>query len=96
MRNAKCGVRNKKANYWKIVAAFVLTVLFYSGPALYAENKEFQFKKQAEIQQVRPPKPVKIKVHRNAKGEYSWELNGDNVDELAAVDRKLRKALRPD
>lgn len=96
MRNAKCGVRNKKISHYKTVIGVIISFFFYAGSVVYAENKEFQFKKQAEIQQVRPPKPVKIKVHRNGKGEYSWELNGDNVDELAAVDRKLRKTLRPD
>lgn len=94
MRDTECRARNKKTNCYKIVLSLVVAGLFSTGSAVYAENNEFQFKKQAEIQQVRPPKPVKIKVHRNAKGEYSWELSGDNVDELAAVDRKLRKALK--
>jgi len=43
---------------------------------------------------VRPQKPVKIKLHRNAKGEYSWDLNGDNVDEIVNTDKKLRRLLK--
>lgn len=96
MRNVGCGVRNKKINRFETALFIIFTFFFYAGSVIYADNTEFQFKKQTEIQQVRPPKPVKIKVHRTAKGEYSWELSGDNVDELAAVDRKLRKALKPD
>lgn len=74
---------------------FVLFLsLFFSVSAFSEEKADFQFKKQPEIQQVKPQKPVKIKLHRNAKGEYSWELSGDNVDEIANTDRKLRKLLK--
>lgn len=96
MQNAECGMRNKKINHCKTMLIVILIFFFYAGSIVHAENTDFQFKKQTEIQQVRPPKPVKIKVHRNTKGEYSWELSGDNVDELAVVDRKLRKALKSD
>ncbi len=74
-------------------AIFFLT-LFIAGGVAFAETTDFQFKKQPEIQQVRPQRPVKIKLHRNAKGEYSWDLNGDNVDEIVNTDRKLRKLLK--
>ncbi len=72
----------------------VLAFLFLAAQAAAAEKTDFQVKKQPEIQQVRPQKPVKVKLHRNAKGEYSWELNGDNVDEIVNVDKKLRKLLK--
>jgi hypothetical protein len=72
----------------------VFLVLFLWGGATGAEKSDFQFKKQPEIQQVKPQKPVKIKLHRNAKGEYSWELSGDNVDEIVNTDRKLRRLLK--
>ncbi len=71
-----------------------MVVLFFAALALAAEKSDFQVKKQPEIQQVRPQKPVKVKVHRNAKGEYSWELSGDNVDEIVNQDKKLRKLLK--
>ena len=72
----------------------VLAVLFFAAQTAAAEKTDFQVKKQPEIQQVRPQKPVKVKLHRNAKGEYSWELNGDNVDEMVNVDKKLRRLLK--
>ena len=75
-------------------AAFFFLALFIAGGAVSAEKSDFQFKKQPEIQQVKPQKPVKIKLHRNAKGEYSWDLSGDNVDEVVNTDRKLRKLLK--
>lgn len=75
-------------------AALFFLTLFIAGSAASAEKTDFQFKKQPEIQQVKPQKPVKIKLHRNAKGDYSWDLNGDNVDEIVNTDRKLRKLLK--
>lgn len=58
------------------------------------KNQQFRFTKDQQIQQIKPKKPVKIKLHRNAKGEYSWELTGDNVDEVFQADRRLRKLLK--
>jgi hypothetical protein len=68
--------------------------LFVAGGACSEEKSDFQVRKQPEIQQTKAQKPVKIKLHRNAKGEYSWDLNGDNVDEIVNADRKLRKLLK--
>lgn len=78
----------------KTVLYLILTALVFTGSAMSVEKNELQFSKQPEIQQVRPKKPVKIKVHRNAKGEYSWELGGDNVDEIVSADKRLRKGLK--
>jgi len=47
-----------------------------------------------EIQEIKPEKPVKIKLKRNAKDDYSWEINGDRVDEIIGADKKLRKGLK--
>ncbi len=62
-------------------------------PVFSADNKPLQIKKQPEIQQVRPKKPVKIKLKRTAEGKYTWDLTGDDVDELVRADKKLRKLL---
>jgi hypothetical protein len=72
----------------------VFLTLWCTAIVVAAERSDIQFTKQPEIQQVRPQKPVKIKLHRNAKGEYSWDLNGDNVDEIVNADKKLRKLLK--
>jgi hypothetical protein len=58
-----------------------------------AEKDEFQFKKQPELQQIKPKKPVKIKLRRSPKDEYTWELAGDDADEIVKTDRRLRKML---
>lgn len=77
----------------------ILVILFISLTLTYvfgAEKPDIRLRKQPEIQQIKPPKPVKIKLHRNNKGEYSWDITGDNVDEIIKADRKLRKLLKID
>lgn len=58
-----------------------------------AEKEGFQFKKQPELQQIKPKKPVKIKLRRSPKDEYTWELAGDDAEEIVKTDRRLRKML---
>lgn len=93
MQNLKCKIQNVVEGIILISFIFLL-VLFSPVRGLSSEKNDFQFKKQPEIQRIKPPKPVKVKLHRTAKGEYTWELNGDDVDEIIQADRKLRKSLK--
>ncbi|HCC55480.1 MAG TPA: hypothetical protein DEQ20_11265 [Desulfobulbaceae bacterium] len=43
--------------------------------------------------QAHPKKPAKIKLQRNAKGDYTWDITGENVDEILSFDRRLQKAF---
>jgi hypothetical protein len=77
---------------------FIFTVILVSLhltliPVFSADNKPLQIRKQPEIQQIRPKKPVKIKLKRTGEGKYTWDLTGDDVDELVRADKKLRKLL---
>jgi hypothetical protein len=80
----------------KSILVIVFTIVLFSGDVFAAEKNEIQLKKQPEIQQVKPHKPVKIKLHRTAKGEYSWDLTGDSVDEIVKADKRLRILLKVD
>jgi hypothetical protein len=71
----------------------VVVLMLFSASACAADREDVQIKKQPEIQQVRPKKPVKIKLRRSPKDEYTWELSGDDADEIVKTDRKLRKML---
>jgi len=71
----------------------IVMFLFIAGSSYAADKEAFQFKKQPELQQIKTKKPVKIKLKRTAKDEYSWELSGDDADEVVRTDRKLRKML---
>ena len=77
---------------------FIFTVILVSLnltliPVFSADNKPLQIKKQTEIQQIRPKKPVKIKLKRTGEGKYTWDLTGDDPEEIVKADKKLRKLL---
>jgi hypothetical protein len=40
-----------------------------------------------------PPPEVKIRLKKDGKDQYSWELSGSDVDQILKVDEKLRKKL---
>jgi hypothetical protein len=72
---------------------FVLFLLLCGHTSFTAAQQGFQFSKQPELQQVKPKKPVRIKLKRTSKNDCSWELTGDDVDEVVKADRQLRKLL---
>ncbi len=39
------------------------------------------------------PPDVKIRLKRDGKGNYTWEINGSDVDQILKVNEKLRKQL---
>ncbi len=89
----KTGLPVPLARQTGLSMVMVFLVMTICNNALSAERTEMQFRKQPEVQQVKPHKPVKVKLHRNNKGEYSWDITGDNLDEIIRADRKLRKLL---
>ena len=80
-------------NYLRTALITILLLFPFSLSYSY-EKDAFQFRKQPELQQIKPQKPVKIKLKRTSKDEYSWELSGDDADEIIKVDRKLRIMLK--
>jgi hypothetical protein len=40
-----------------------------------------------------PSPEVKIKLKRDGKDTYSWEINGSDVNQILKVNEKLRKQL---
>jgi len=78
----------------RYVRFFLVIVLMMATVAACAADKDdLQIKKQPELEQIKPKKPVKIKLRRSPKDEYTWELSGDDADEIVKTDRKLRKML---
>ncbi len=81
----------------KLLLALLLAVLFF--PVQACTDTEHQqektvFKQLPELVEIKPQKPVKIKLRRNATGSYSWELSGDDADKIIQADKKLREALK--
>jgi len=78
----------------RLIFSFMALLLISAASMASAAGKEeFQFRKQPELQQLKPKKPVKIRLKRTAKDEYSWELAGDDADEIIKTDKRLRKLL---
>jgi hypothetical protein len=76
-----------------LLAVVVISLLFLLGQSYSVDNKAPLIRKQPEIQQVKPKKPVHIKLKRTAEGKYTWDLTGDDVDEIVRADKRLRKQL---
>jgi hypothetical protein len=87
-----CAGNNPVMRSVHIALAGVL-LFFLATNAFPSTKEDFPIKKQPELQQIKPKKPVKIKLKRTAKDEYSWELSGDEVDEIVRTDQRLRKML---
>jgi len=59
----------------------------------YAQT-QVQVTKDKVLQYAKPKKPVKIKLHRDKKGEYTWDITGESVDDIIKADRRLRQLLK--
>ncbi len=72
-----------------------LTVFVLLLPACTGANEDKPpvFKQEPEIQEIKPISRVKIKLKRNAKGQYSWDISGTDADEILEADKKLKKEL---
>jgi hypothetical protein len=77
-----------------ILVFLSLSIIFILGTVFPEDTKNYQFKKQPEIQQVKPKKPVRIKLKRSSDDKYTWEIAGDDADEIVRADRKLRRLLK--
>jgi len=49
--------------------------------------------KEKSVQEDPLPPEVKIRLKRDGKDNYTWELNGSDVDQILKVNEKLRKQL---
>ena len=89
---------NRKILTWCALSAFIL---------IACERKSFSTQGKSEVPSVPkvivekekmertqpPPSEVKIKLKKDAKDGYSWELSGSDVDQILKVNGKLRKQL---
>ncbi len=49
-----------------------------------------------KVERPLPPPEVKIRLKKDAKDSYSWELSGSDVDQILRVNEKLRRQLGRD
>ncbi|MBI5409805.1 MAG: hypothetical protein HZA14_10610 [Nitrospirae bacterium] len=80
---------------FKFILLAVFTLIFTQACTDSQSNRqEPVFKQLPEIREIKPEKSVKIKVRRSEKDDYSWEISGDDTDEIVKTDKKLRKGLK--
>ncbi len=70
------------------VIACCITILSVSCNSATG-TKELELKKDETLSQIKPEKPVRIKLKRKDNGEYSWEIKGDNAEKIIEADKKL-------
>jgi hypothetical protein len=80
-------------NFFLRIFFVFICLSFIFSTAFAADIKNLQVKKQPEIQQIKPKKPVKIKLKRSSEGRYTWDLAGDDADEVVRTDKRLKKLL---
>jgi hypothetical protein len=87
----------------KVWIIFLVWIFFFAAcekksppPQGKSENpsipKVIVEKGKIEKEQPLPPE-VKIKLKKDGKDSYSWELTGSDVDQILKVNGKLRKQL---
>lgn len=76
-----------------VFLAIFLLIIAQACTGTEGKESETTFKQLPELQEIKPHRPAKIKLKRNAKGGYSWDISGNNADEIIEVDEKLKKGL---
>jgi hypothetical protein len=85
---------------WIVSAGIVLFLIACEKQSFAPQGKSespsapkvFVEKEKAEKEQPLPPE-VKIRLKKDGKDTYSWELTGSDVDQILKVNEKLRKHL---
>ena len=82
-----------KRNILAVLLLIVLLLMISACSRSEGGRQEAVFKQVAEIAEIRPGSPVKIKLKRNGDGNYSWELSGDDAEKVLLADKKLKESL---
>ncbi len=75
-----------------VFLAIFLLIMAQACTGTEGKESETTFKQLPELQEIKPQKPVKIKLKRNAKGGYAWDISGNNADEIIEADKTLRES----
>ncbi|NOY40151.1 MAG: hypothetical protein GXO95_08000 [Nitrospirae bacterium] len=80
---------------FRFLLLYIVLVLFLSGCSRNSSETGSPFTKTSnpEIIQLTPKKPVRIVLKRTSKGDYTWELRGDDSEKIINTDKRLRRYL---
>lgn len=73
----------------------IVLILFFPGCSQNSSDSKSPFTKTSnpEIIQLTPKKPVRIVLKRTSRGDYTWELRGDDAEDIINADKRLRRYL---
>ncbi len=77
-----------------VIFFILLTFVLFTDNAFTQTQTPIQVTKDKTLQYAKPKKPIKIKLHRDKKGEYSWDITGESVEEVIKADRRLRQLFK--
>lgn len=82
----------------KAVFIFLMMVLLFIPACTGNDGADRKpvFKQLPELKEIKPEKPVKIKLKRGVSGNYSWEISGDDADRIIKVNSKLKESVGKD
>jgi hypothetical protein len=85
---------------WIVYMGIVLFLIACEKQSLAPQGKSENpsapkvFVEREKVEKEQPlPSEVKIKLKKDGKDSYSWELTGSDVDQVLKVNEKLRKQL---
>lgn len=76
-----------------VLAAAIIFVPLQACTEAGPGRTETSFEKQPGITEIKPQRPVKIKLKRSTTGKYSWDLRGDDAEKILEADSMLREGL---
>ncbi len=83
-----------KTRWFCVLFAVIILISVQACTESKEGRKEVAFKQQHEIMEIKPQRPVKIKLKRNTSSKYAWDLSGDDAEKVLEADRKLREGLK--
>lgn len=78
----------------RVLTGVCLWAVLMAGVALGAEPDKFEYRQDQDIRQLRGKRPATVTLKRDDTGRYSWEIKGDDTEEVIAADKRLREYLR--
>ena len=88
-----------KRNFWIYVLVAFFAIACERQPLPPAEKSDPPPVPKVVVEKEKPekshplPPDVKIKLKKDGKDQYSWELSGSDTDQILKVNEKLRKQL---